>query len=113
MARPLPQRMAALDADRFVGRRRELEWLETLVAARQPSPSVVLVHGPGGIGKSAPLPEPARRAGERAVAAVDGRALPPVPNALDEGLAGARAGRPLVLLDTFERIAAAGPLLRE
>jgi hypothetical protein len=58
MARTLAERMAALDADRFVGRRRELEWLEALVAARQPSPSVVLVHGPGGIGKSALLREP-------------------------------------------------------
>lgn len=113
MARTLAERMAALDADRFVGRRRELEWLGALVAAREPSPSVVLVHGPGGIGKSALLRELARRAGGRAVVAVDGRELAPVPNALLEALADAHTGRPLVLLDTFERIAAAGPLLRE
>ena len=77
--------------------------------------SVLLVHGPGGIGKSVLLREIRRRAPPRAGTpfAVDGRDLPPVPDAIEQALAGAwDAERPLVLIDTYERMSALGGYLR-
>ena len=55
------QRLAAADAARFVGRRAELERLEALLVD-VPERNVVLLHGPGGIGKSTLLRELVRRA---------------------------------------------------
>ena len=44
---------------------------------------------------------------------VDGRDLPPVPDAVEQALAGAwTAERPLVLIDTYERMSALGGYLR-
>ena len=77
---------------------------------------MVLVHGPGGIGKSALLREVGRRAmaGGRVVWSLDARALEPVPGELERALAGAaeQAGA-VVLVDSFERTPALGALLRE
>ena len=109
-------RLQARDAARFVGRAQELERLEALLGD-DPPVSVVLLHGPGGVGKSALLREFGRRAAQRGATpiAVEARELAPLPDQLDRALAPAlEAPRPLVLLDSWERLAALdGHLRRE
>ena len=110
----LGQRLEHRDAGRFVGRERELAFLESLLGD-DPAASVVFVHGPGGIGKSTLLRELARRARrhERRTWFVDGRRMPPAPGALEAALQGASEDeRPLLLFDSWERISAAGAHLR-
>jgi len=111
----LGEHLASVDAARFSGRRRLLGRLDELLAGSGPT-RVVLVHGPGGIGKSALLREVGRRAmaGGRVVWSLDARALEPVPGDLERALAGAaeQAGA-VVLVDSFERTPALGALLRE
>src|SRR3954454_23596501 len=110
----LGARMARRDRDAFVGRRRELAELRELFVD-DPAASVVLLHGPGGIGKSTLLRELERRGREAGwtPVSVEGRDLPPVPDALEAALAPARAAeRPLLLIDTYERMTALGGYLR-
>ncbi len=110
----LAGRLAERDRDRFVGRELELGFLERCLAEDPPA-SVVLVHGPGGIGKSTLLRELARRSERhgREPFFVEGRDLPPMPDALEAVLAGARHHpRPLVLIDTYERMTALDGYLR-
>src|SRR3954468_77842 len=106
--------LARTDADRFVGRAAEVARLENLLAD-EPARRIVWLHGPGGIGKSTLLRELARRAAERRleIVSLDARDMDPVPNELEEALEPAFAAtRPLLLLDTWERMAAAGTALR-
>jgi hypothetical protein len=110
----LGAQIVEVDQARFAGRGRELDLLDTILRD-DGRVAVVFVHGPGGIGKSTLLREIARRADglgyERF--AVDGRELSPVPGELERALDGAQASeRPLILLDTYERVAALGPHLR-
>jgi hypothetical protein len=110
----LADRSTQRDADRFVGRRAELAFFDELLVEDPPA-SVVMVHGPGGIGKSALLREVARRGAARGFSAwlTDARELAPVPGELETILAGARAEeRPLILFDTYEKMSALGTLLR-
>jgi hypothetical protein len=110
----LGRRVADRDRDRFVGRAAELAFLERCLGEDPPA-SVVLVHGPGGIGKSTLLRELGRRATSagRPTFVVEGRDLLPMPDALEALLAGARAtDRPLVLIDTYERMTALDGYLR-
>ena len=96
----------------FVGRSAELARLEGLLDHRPPV-NVVLLHGPAGIGESALLHELARRAGESTVVAVDAREVAPLAEKVDRALAPAiTARRPLVLLDSWERLAALDGHLR-
>ncbi|MDO8210936.1 ATP-binding protein [Conexibacter sp. CPCC 206217] len=107
-------RLAERDRRRFVGRGTELEFLERCLDG-QADASVVLIHGPGGIGKSTLLRELARRAGAsgRRAHFVEGRELAPVPRALDAALEAAREERePLILIDTYERMTALDGYLR-
>src|SRR3954471_6275274 len=110
----LGERLARGDARRFVGRERELGVLEAMLVDDPPA-SVAFVHGAAGIGKSALLRELARRApghGRRA-RVIEGRDLDPVPGALERALAGAEDdAQPLLLFDTWERMAAADGFLR-
>jgi hypothetical protein len=115
----LADHLVALDAARFAGRGPVLEWIDRLLAtdrAHEIPTRVILVHGPGGIGKSALLREVGRRARSRGrpVWSVDARAIDPVPGDLEDALADA-ADRPgaVVLIDSFERILAQETLLRE
>lgn len=108
MAGTLGERLAERDAERYVGREADLAFMRDFLTADD-GPSVAFVHGPAGIGKSALL----RRVVEEARGLgfethwVDGRELPPVPDALEDALAGARSSeRPLVVIDTYDRVAA-------
>ncbi len=110
----LADRVGERDARRFVGRAQELGYLERCLGGEPPA-SVVLVHGPGGIGKSTLLRELARRAARRGwdVFPVDGRELAPEPDALAPALAAVRlSSRPLLLIDSFERMTALAGYLR-
>ena len=110
----LADRLAARDAERFVGREKELAFFEDLLV-EDPAANVVLVHGPGGIGKSTLLREVARRAAGRGwhPRLVEGRELAPAPGELERALDGVTAeDRPLVVFDTYERMTAVGGWLR-
>jgi predicted DNA-binding protein (UPF0251 family) len=118
MARGLPrlgERLETLDAAAFTGRAAVLAWLDGLLDG-EGTARVVLVHGPGGVGKSALLREVGRRAMTRGrvVWSLDARALEPVPGELERALAGA-ADQPgaVVLIDSFERTPALAALLRD
>lgn len=114
MANTIADRLAQRDADRFVGREAELAVFDGLFGDDSPA-SVLHVHGPGGIGKSALLREMARRAGIRGWTElmVDGRELAPVPGELEPILAAAKGEeRPLLVFDTYERMSALDGYLR-
>lgn len=114
MTETLGARVAAGARRRFVGRAQELAVAETVLAPDAPA-KILYVHGPAGIGKSALLRELATRARARGFTplVVDGRDLPPKPHALEMALGGLRdAARPLLVLDTYERIAGLGGHLR-
>jgi hypothetical protein len=111
----LGERLAARDRRRFVGRATELAFFDSLLVEDPPA-NVVLVHGPGGIGKSTMLREVARRAREhgRSPRLVDARELAPVPGQIEQALDGVDADTlPLVMFDTYERMTAAGAYLRQ
>jgi hypothetical protein len=111
----LGQRLASRDRQRFVGRAPELAFFDSLLVEDPPA-SVVLVHGPGGIGKSTLLREVGRRAETqgRSPRLVDARELAPVPGELEQALDGVDAETlPLVMFDTYERMTAAGTYLRQ
>jgi len=78
MERTLASRVAALDRERFTGRAAELAALEGLLGD-DVAGQVVVMHGPGGIGKSAVLRELARRAAEHGFRpyVLDGREVMP------------------------------------
>jgi hypothetical protein len=103
-----------LEGRRFTGRSIELRRLDALLVPRPDRP-VVVVHGPGGIGKSALLRELVRRARERGlpVHRVDGRDQAGAQDALRAALdAVAADGEALLVLDTYEAVPALGALLR-
>jgi len=106
--------VSSLDAARFVGRAAELKRLGELLD--DGTARVVFVHGPAGVGKSALLRELDRRARAHGLGVywVEGRELSPGPDALSDALAAAREHpRPLILIDTFERIQSVGGHLRQ
>ncbi|EST38230.1 hypothetical protein N566_08605 [Streptomycetaceae bacterium MP113-05] len=96
-----------------MGRSRELELFDRILAGTLDR-NVLLVHGPGGIGKTGLLrasAAAARRAG-RTTRWIDARTIDPIPAALAAALEGV-GPRTVVFLDGFERIAAGARELRE
>lgn len=115
MSTTLADRLARRDAERFVGREAELAVFRALLTD-DPSASVVFVHGPGGIGKSTLLREIARLAAVHGCSpwSLDGRELVPVPGELETVFTAAREEpRPIVLLDTYERVSDLDAVLRQ
>ncbi|MEA2465988.1 MAG: hypothetical protein QOJ57_114, partial [Thermoleophilaceae bacterium] len=115
MGQTLGERLASRDRQRFVGRAPDLAFFDSLLVDDPPF-SVVLVHGPGGIGKSTLLREVARRAEARGRSPrmVDARELAPVPGELEQAVDGVDAeALPLIMFDTYERMTAAGAYLRQ
>ena len=119
----LGDRLADAHHARFVGREAELAQFADALAADTLPFHLALVHGPGGIGKTALLNEVAQLAENAgaAVARLDGRDLDPVPaafaDAADAALAEATAQadvptRRLLLVDTYERVEALDGWLR-
>ncbi|HET6502817.1 MAG TPA: ATP-binding protein [Amycolatopsis sp.] len=99
----------------FVGRTTERELFRSALVAETAPFSVLYVHGPGGIGKSALLgrfADDARQAG-RAVVRVDGRVVGPAPEAFAAAASGAAETSGIVLIvDSFERCDALGEWFR-
>ena len=115
MQETLATRMASRDATRFVGRTDELARLESLFDDSG-EVSVVLLHGPAGVGKSALLRQLARRAEARGAepVMVEARDLAPLAEALEKAIEPALgAARPLLLLDSWERLSALDSHLRQ
>jgi hypothetical protein len=114
----------------FLGRDRELDLFRAALGAPQPPFTVLHVHGPGGVGKTALLrafADEARTAGAVTVP-LDARHFEPSPPGFtaavraaagleddeDPGVAlGARGRRTVVLLDTYETAAPLDDWLRE
>jgi AAA ATPase domain len=114
--RTLADRLDDRDRSRFTGRADEVAFLDRCLDADDPPASVVHICGPGGVGKSTLLREVARHARERGirVVAIDGRELGPAPGALEARLRKEEdADRLLVLLDSYERMAALDSYLRQ
>jgi hypothetical protein len=113
--RTLAARLENRDRDRFTGRQSEVAFLGRCLDSEDPPACVVHVCGPGGIGKSSLLREVARRARElgRTVVTLDGRELGPDPAVLEAALrAVADDAAPVILLDSYEKMAALDSWLR-
>ncbi len=112
--------------DRFVGRAAEIEVFQTALDASDGPFSVLFLHGPGGMGKSALIDVLAARAGRTGVQVVrlDGRDLPVTAEAVldvlggsievpaGDGPIGARGGRVVLLIDSYEHLAPLDDWLR-
>ena len=113
---------------RFVGRAQELRLVAEVLAAPEENSSVLFVHGPGGVGKSALLRAFERRARDTGmpVARIDLRSIEAAPPAFCAAL-GPLVGRPadrvalgdlgadrsMLLLDTYEVAPALDGWIRE
>jgi hypothetical protein len=99
-------KLATARMHNFVGREEELDLFRRALRSEPSAPSVIVLHGPGGIGKSALLQRyavEARGAG-RPVVSVDTRTIYPSPTAFEQAAAGALFQDDCVLLvDSFER----------
>jgi hypothetical protein len=108
-------RIDQLDAARFVGRTDVVDPIVRLLKVGDEG-DVILVHGPGGIGKSALLRELSRQAKSfgRPVYALDGRLILTSLDGVRAALIGVVDDeQPVVLIDSFERMAALAPALRD
>jgi hypothetical protein len=114
----MAEKLRQARARAFVGRERELAEFADLVAGHDRA-AVVVVHGPGGIGKSTLLGQFADRCRQLNLRclALDGRDLPPTPEALAAALAPALDSddepKTVVLIDSFELLAELDAYLRD
>lgn len=99
--------IAALQEQRFVGRDDEVRVFRGALTSSDPTPAVMFVHGPGGIGKTSLLAEFARIAGDAGVPVVrvDGRDVDPSPTALRDAIQPLQSvTRGVLLVDGYERL---------
>jgi hypothetical protein len=110
----LGERVSERDRDLFVGRERELARFDEIIAGD--AVHVVHVSGVGGIGKSSLLRTFVRRA-EKAgygIVWIDGRDLPPFPNAVDAAVDPVHAyDRAVVVFDSYEMVSSLDGWLRD
>ena len=125
----LAQRLDDARRRRFIGRDTEVELFRSIVTADAPPVAVLFVHGPGGVGKTALLAAFARVADEAGATTVslDGRSIEPSPAGFQLALTAALPcvegrepvaaladlPRPVLLIDTYERINPLDGWLRE
>ena len=111
--RTLASRIARRESAEFVGRARELLVAETLFGRRGRA-ACCSSTAPAGSARACCCARSAGAgAGRLDAVRVDARDLAPVPDAVEDALAGAwTAERPLVLIDTYERMSALGGYLR-
>lgn len=103
----LGEAAALLEAERFVGRASLLALADGAMAGTSPQ-RILLVHGPGGVGKSALLRAIERRAAAAGLPTLrlDGRVVAPTPAGLDAALAPASAlDGVVVLIDEADELA--------
>jgi len=128
-ARTVADRLRGARGRWFVGRAAEVELFRWALEAEEPPFSVLFVHGPGGVGKTALLDAFGRTAEAAGLAPVrlDLRGHEPSPAGFEAALAAALGvpgpaavpgalaarGRVVLLLDTFEAAAALEDWLRE
>jgi hypothetical protein len=112
--RTLADRLRHARRSRFIGRAAELEVFRKALYEPSQASSVLFVHGPGGVGKTALLGVLAELAAEagRPVVRLDGRTV----RAVSHGISGA-VGEPspglVLLLDTYELLEPVDEWLRE
>ncbi|MFE6776771.1 ATP-binding protein [Streptomyces sp. NPDC057702] len=112
----LADRLASARLQYFVGREPELALFADALRDVPGAPTVIVVYGPGGIGKSALLQRFAAQARTvgRPVVSVDARLIEPSPAAFREAAGQALAADHAVLLvDSFERCRELEPWLRD
>lgn len=106
MARPtVADRLRAARLSRFVGRKRELAVVERALGTALPEFNVLLVHGPGGVGKTALLEvyeDLATRRGRPALR-LDARSIEVTPAGVQAALGTVQPGA-VVLVDTYEAL---------
>lgn len=102
---PLGRRLAEARTRAFVGRGQERTRFAAALTGGENSPSVIYVHGPGGIGKSSLLRQWAQEAlgAGRAVVQLDGRTVGRSPAEFEDAARPALAAeRAVLLVDSFE-----------
>ncbi|MGW0637830.1 ATP-binding protein [Nocardia salmonicida] len=117
-ARTVADRLRSARRRRFVGRTGEVELFRTALAADEPPFTVLFLHGPGGIGKSALLAEMVEIAALAGAATtrVDGRTVEPTPAGFRAAVGSSSevgGSRRVLFVDTFERLAPLEEWLRE
>lgn len=115
-SRTVADRLRRSRERRFVGRHTELELFRSALAGDEPPFTVLFIHGPGGVGKTALLKRLAGIATDVgwAVSEVDLRTVGASPPALRRALGDAGGnGRRVLLLDTYEAASGLDGWLRE
>ncbi|MFJ2261543.1 ATP-binding protein [Streptomyces sp. NPDC087844] len=103
----MADRLDGAHSRNFVGRAEETNLFRSALQGGPGEPVLLLVHGPGGIGKTTFLQHCAvlSRAAGRAVVWLDSRNIVPRPDAFAEAAAeAAHLTRPVLFVDTFERL---------
>ena len=114
MVGSLRERMSELDRDRFIGRVDYLRVARRILNPDDPA-TVLYLSGPGGIGKSSLVRTLARESADIgwSVHWLDGREIGIEPQSIDALLEPAFCeSRPLVVLDTYERLESLGGHIR-